>query len=120
MSTTAQRILLAAGVGFAALLLAQAYFRSGTPAMAPVDFSASAQEREKNAQSDVALHRFSSAVSMDWLDVAKAISGDGSLFEQAVGYGAPESTPGVIANLGGLEGRPYMIIDDAPYLMNGR
>lgn len=120
MSTTAQRILLAAGVGFAALLLAQAYFRSGTPALSAGEWIKSAHERENNTGIDEAIKRFGQAASMDWKDIADAMFDDLPMFKQAVGFGASESTPGVIANLGGVEGRPYVLIDDAPYLMNGR
>lgn len=120
MNTTAQRILLAAGVGFAALLLAQAYFRSGTTPMQGWEWSESAQQRDKAQDINDALQGFASAVSMDWIDVQKVLMQDRDLFESAVRFGAEEGSPGVIGNFGSVEGRPYVVIDDQPYLMNGR
>lgn len=120
MNTSANRIIMILGVGFAAYMLMQAAYRSGTTPMHDWEWNKTAKLRDEAQDADKAIARFGKAAGLDWEAVNKLLSDDTDLFKAGIRNGGTEETPGVIANIGGLSGKPYVIIDDEAYIMSGR
>lgn len=117
---SAQKVVVIVGVGFAALVLAQAVFRSGTPAVFDWEWNKSADNRESGKENNDSIKSMAGVLGISFDDINKMIYDDIPLFEQAIKYGAPEHTPGIFANFGGAEGQPYTVIDDELFLLSGR
>jgi len=132
MATKLENLIVIAGLGFAGVLFAQAYVRSGTEPMfdpsklgdlfQPVrqffgvqDSSGDDEERSKRA-----IQRFADQAGASWDQVMKAFSDDyakGGAFE---GYDDHQrGASGIFANAGGPEGATYTIIDGDPYWVTG-
>lgn len=120
MNTSANRIIMILGVGFAAYMLMQAAYRSGTTPMYDWEWNKTAKLRDEAKEDDEAIARFGRAAGLDWDAINRVIFDDQGLFREGIRNGGTEETPGVIANLGGMSGKPYVIIDDEAYIMSGR
>lgn len=114
-----EKIVVVLGVGFAALMLAQAAFRTGTAPM-PSEWNKTAQKLAESDKEDASIKTFGDAVGLDWYAINKVISEDSALFRAGAQASGDEANPGVSANIGGLEGRPYTIVDNEAWLMGGR
>lgn len=117
---SAQKVVVVIGIGFAAWVLAQAAFRSGTTSMFDWEWNKTADSKASAAEDRDSRKRMAGVLGISFDDLNLMIYDDIPLFEQAIKYGAPESTPGIVANFGGAEGRPYTVIDDELYLLSGR
>lgn len=116
----AEKLLLLAGITVGVFLLAQAAYRSGTN---PIDVSTmfNGMHMETDQQkAEAKMRKFAEAAGMGWDDFSAALSEDLPFFAEGAKNTGDENNPGVSANLGGLSGRPYTIIDDEFYLMPGR
>lgn len=120
MTTSANRVFVILGVGFAAYLLMQAAYRNGTVSMFDWEWNKTAKQQDEAKEDDEAIARFGRAAGLDWDAINRVIFDDQGLFREGIRAGGTEETPGVIANLGGLSGKPYVIIDDEAYIMSGR
>lgn len=117
---SAQKVVVIVGVGFAALVLAQAVFRSGTTAMFDWEWNKTADKRDLDSETDAGIRAVGEMIGVDWLAINKLMSGDNEMYDQAVRNGGTDDVPGIVTNLGGLEGRPYTWLDGVPYLLSGR
>lgn len=117
---SAQKVVVIVGVGFAALVLAQAVFRTGTPAMFDWEWSKTEQAKDKAEEGRDGVRMLGDAFGLDWLAINELLSGDAEMYNQAVRNGGTDDLPGIVTNLGGLEGRPYTWIDGQPYYLSGR
>lgn len=117
---SAQKVVVIVGVGFAALVLAQAVFRTGTTSMFDWEWNKTAQGKETAANDDDKIKRFGAVLGLDWDAVNQVIYADQGLFKDGARMSGDELNPGVFANAGDLSGRPYTIIDDELFLLSGR
>lgn len=117
---SAQKAVVIVGVGFAALVLAQAVFRSGSMPMFDWEWNKSANEQDTTDDTNTGIRAVGEMIGVDWLTINKLMSGDNEMYNQAVRNGGTDDVPGIVTNLGGLEGRPYTWLDGVPYLLSGR
>jgi len=120
MTTSANRVFVILGVGFAAYLLMQAAYRNGTVSMLDWEWNKTAKQQDEAKDTDAAIKRFGNALGLSWEAVNLMGNEDAPIFEAGVTAGGTYETPGAIANLGGVSGKPYTWIDGEPYYLSGR
>lgn len=118
---SAQKVAVIVGVGFAALVLAQAVFRNGTVPMFASEWNKTAQGKDTAEGDDAKMRRFGDAIGLDWAAVTQVIYDDAQgVFKDGARMSGDKLNPGVFANAGDLSGRPYTIIDDELFVLSGR
>lgn len=120
MTTSANRVFVILGVGFAAYLLMQAAYRNGTISMFDWEWNKTAKSADEYKDGSESNRRLAAAMGLDFDTLNRYLSDDAPMYEQAVKFGANPDTPGVIFNMGGLEGKPYTQIDGEGYYLSGR
>lgn len=107
-----EKLVIVLGLGFAAWVIAQTVFRYGAEDDGDIRGSSKFQTKSDGLRElDKAIQAFGGVLGLSWDDVVQALEQDA---------GVNELKNGTTANVGGPEGRPYIIIDDKPYLLSGR